>query len=320
MNSIVLAACAALAATPSEARQPETAQRGSPSNSLARALAAFSAADADHDGKISAEEARAIPVSAADLARDDLEGDGSWSRDEFTLHYRRRLVAGGQAVGSDLDAEVARIQALKRVRVIEEARKQSEVTPGGSGGVEPVGVRLEKALGDLEKSAAARKASPQDFRRLKNLVILSGRSVPEFKDDSPASTANAKVLQALERIEKRAAAGQYVRADFDALRTFVSSRPGSSEVARSGREEPGRRPSDQTPPGVVAPPANPGGAADRSGGPIRGPADARRRADDSRGSGRVGPKGELRPAPGKAPAPKPAPVPDKKKDPDRSRP
>src|SRR6187549_1281804 len=95
MHWIALAVCASIAAPAPPAGDAGAAQQGAPSNSLARVLAAFSAADADQDGRISAQEAHAIPVGPADLAQNDLDGDGAWSRDEFTLYYRRRLVAGG---------------------------------------------------------------------------------------------------------------------------------------------------------------------------------------------------------------------------------
>jgi len=281
MKLELVAACVAFAPTLSSTAGTDTAQQGAPSNSLSRAQAVFSVSDADHDGKISTAEARAIPVDSEEFLKQDLNSDGSWSRDEFTLYYRARLLVGGQSVGPDLEAEVARIQALKRVRIVEEARKQGVESPRGRCEIEPVRVRFEKALGDLEKSAASKKATPEDFRRLRNLVILSGRSASESKDGSLPAGASAKVLQALDRIEKRAAAGQCVPEDFEALRTLVAS------ASSAG-----------------SPPSPP----DRTG-PVQGPADARRRSIEPRGSTRIAPKSPPQPESTKPPAPTPAPKP-----------
>lgn len=312
MNPHLVAACLAIAlALPSTARAEGT-QGGAPSNSLSRVQGVFTITDADRDGKISAAEGRAIPVPPEELAQEDLDGDGAWSRDEFTLYYRARLIAGGQSVGADLDAEVARIQALKRVRVVEEARNQGVEAPGGRGKVEPVGVRLEKALVDLEKSAATKKATPEDFRRLRNLVILSGRSVPESKRDNHPTSASARMLQALDRIEKRTAAGQHVREDFETLRVLVASPVTVGEIARGTPIEPKTLPQGSpTPSGIAVPLPNAGSPTDRKG-PILGPADARRRATEPRGSTRVAPKPLPQPE-----SAKPAPPQDAKKDPGR---
>ena len=281
MKQHLVAACIAFSPALARAMRPAPMQQSAPSNSLSRVLSVFAVCDADHDGKVSAEESRAIPVTPEQLAKDDLDGDGTWSRDEFTLYYRAKLIAGGQTLAADLDAEVARIQALKRVRVVEEARKQGKEAADGRGEVEPVRVRFEKALGDLEKNAATRKAKPEDFRRLRNLVILNGRSAPESPSGSATPTTNARVLQALDRIEKRAATGQFSREDFDALRTLVTTPPPPAGPAR-----------DRIPPGGAAPPVKAGNPANASG-PVQGPADARRRATEPRGS-----------APGGKPAPR----------------
>jgi len=276
----LVAACAALAPALSSAAADVAQQRGAPpSNSLSRVLGVFSASDADHDGKISAEEARAIPVTPEDLKKEDVDGDGAWSRDEFTLYYRARLVAGGQSVGSDLDAEVARIQALKRVRVVEEARKSGAEATGSRGEAEPAQVRLERALADLERNAAERKTKPEDFRRLRNLVILSGRSAPA---PSP-STSGTEMLQALDRIEKRVASGQPVHEDFDSLRSLVAP---PADLHRPSANELGAR----RPPGADS---------------LQGPAASRQRASEPRGSPRPGSK-----PPAPKPVEKPTPPPE----------
>ena len=291
------AICIVLAPDVPPGTGPATTQSGTPSNSLSRAHGVFSASDVDHDGKISAAETRAMPVGPAALAKYDADGDGSWSREEFTLYYRARLRESGQAASPDLDAEVARIQALQRVRVVEEARKQGPEPASGRGEVEPVRIRFEKALCELERSAAAQKATPDDFRRLRNLVILSGRSVPESQNAPQMPAASAKMLQALDRIEKRAAAGQYAQEDFDALRTLVVPAPPGEMTGSRGTGVPGA-------PGQVSPSPHAGTSTDRAG-PIQGPADARSRAVKPRGATRVAPKPPPQPEAGKTPAQKP---------------
>ncbi|MFN0008598.1 MAG: hypothetical protein ACKVXR_11905 [Planctomycetota bacterium] len=285
MKQHLVAACIALAPALAHAMRPAAMQRGAPSNSLSRVVGVFTVCDADRDGKISAEESRAIPVTPPEFAKEDLDGDGSWSRDEFTLYYRGRLIAGGQTLGADLDAEVARIQALKRVRVVEEARKHGAEPAGGRVEAEPVRVRFEKALGELEQRVATRKAKPEDFRRLRNLVILNGRSAPESQTGSPASATNSKVLAALERMEKRATIGQFDREDFETLRTLIETPP----------------------PRGATPPAKAGSPPDAAG-PVLGPADARRRASEPRATTPAGPKPVPRSDAGKPPTSRGKPV------------
>jgi hypothetical protein len=53
---------------------------------------------------------------AADFAREDFDADVRLSRDEFVLYYRHLLVSAGRPLAHDLDAEAARIQALRRVK------------------------------------------------------------------------------------------------------------------------------------------------------------------------------------------------------------
>jgi hypothetical protein len=141
-------------------------------------------------------------------------------------------------------------------------------------------------LSDLERGAVAHKTSPEDFRRLRNLVILSGRSAPEANEGPQAPAGNAQVLQTLERIEKRAASGQYVREDFESLRTLVTARAAPSSGAPTGGES--------IPPGIRT----------GAGGPVLGPAEARRRTDGARGTGPAAPRVDPRMPQGKAPPPK----------------
>jgi phosphoglycolate phosphatase-like HAD superfamily hydrolase len=311
---IVVAAWVGFAITPAAALQ-----RGSPANSLPRALSIFAAADADHDGRMGPDEARAIPISAEVFAAQDQDKDGTWSRDEFLLYYRHQLAAGGQPVGPDLQAEIARIQALKRVKVVEEAKKLSGDASARPADAESVEERLGKALADLEKRAAARQATREDFQRLRNLVILSGRATTAPGRSTQPAAAQTEMLQVLDRIEKCAALGQYPKEDFQALRV-AAPRAGTADVVQGGGGDAGRAASGGTPRSgtqdrAFVPRALPAGTP-----PTGGPAEARRRAMEPR----VEPRVEPPPRPSQTPIPAPAERPPagkpEKDKPERSRP
>src|SRR5215831_10792263 len=194
--------------TAAENQKPATAV------SLTRALAAFSSADADHDGKISLEEARAIPVTAEAFRSEDENGDGFWSRDEFLVFYHRQLSASGQRAEADLEAEIARLQALKRVRAVEQTNRLTAETSTRCANAVTVNERFESALADLEKKCSARKATHDDFQRLRNLAILNGRVADR------TAPQNA-LLETLDRIERSSALGQPTQESFKSMREIA---------------------------------------------------------------------------------------------------
>jgi len=107
---IWLGIACALAQTAAPAQTP-----AAPANSLVRARALWTELDRDRDGRLSAEErARLAAPSAAALATQDLDRDGLLSADEFVLGFRELLRTQGQLPAPDLEAEVARLQALRR--------------------------------------------------------------------------------------------------------------------------------------------------------------------------------------------------------------
>jgi len=281
-------------------------QKTSPTNSLPRALAAFSAADADHDGKISPEEARAVPVSAAVFAAEDENGDGFWSRDEFLLYYRHQLTAGGQPAGTDLEGEIARLQALKRVRVVEQTNRLTAETSVRCANAASISERFDSALADLEKKCSARKATRDDFQRLRNLVILNGRAADKSDPDGRSPASQAAMLEALGKIEKSTSLGQSTKEGFQSLREVASgcsrSRPPNPEPARNA------------PPSGAAPvPTKPAPAIAPSG-----PADARQRAQQQKNDPKTDRPSP--PAPTPTPTPPPARTTTDKDKPERSRP
>jgi hypothetical protein len=186
-------------------------------SSLTRALALFNATDSNHDGKLSADETRVIPVSADAFGAEDADRDGFWSRDEFLVFYRHQLVASRQPVGADLEAEIARIQALKRVEAVDPAKKPRCETSARSVDAFYVNQRIDAILVDLESKCAAHRATRDDFQRLRNLVVLNGR-VASRDAGAPSSESQVAILSAIDRIEKRSAQGLYPRDDFESLR------------------------------------------------------------------------------------------------------
>jgi hypothetical protein len=280
-------------------------QKSSSTSCLPRALASFAAADADHDGKISPEEARAIPVSPAVFAAEDENSDGSWSRDEFLLFYRHQLIAGGQPTGADLEAEIARLQALKRVRIVEQTNPITAETSARCANAASVSDRFESALADLEKKCSARKATREDFQRLRNLVILNGRATDKSEPEGRSPASQAAMLQALDKIEKGAALGQPSKESIQSLREIATG----CDRSRAPTSEPTK----DAPATTVAPVLTKPGPVIAS----TGPADARQRAQLQKNE----PKTDRpTPPPAPTPAPPPARPPTDKDKSERSRP
>jgi hypothetical protein len=228
------------------------AQRSTSESSLTRALATFAAADQNHDGKLSEQEVLAIPLERKEFLAQDEDKDGSWSRDEFLVFYRQRLLLAGQPVSADLEAETARIQAVRKTKAAEEARKKSAgtsaspaqqaviATPFAAGPVAPpaaatppsdaaIEAGLEAALDKLEKRAAAGHATREDFQVVRDQLVARARAAananrPADVSESVGSEAYRKMLQSLDRLEKRAAEGAYSREDYQEFRDMIIHR------------------------------------------------------------------------------------------------
>ena len=227
-------------------------------SSLTRALETFAAADQNHDGKLSEQEVLAIPIDRKEFLAQDDDKDGSWSRDEFLVFYRQRLLLAGQPVSSDLEAETARIQAVRKTKAAEEARKADEARKkSGQASAAPVQqaviatpiaarpvaqvaganppsdaaieAGLEAALEKLEKRAAAGHATREDFQLVRDQLIARARTAananrPADVSEAVGSEAYRKMLQSLDRLEKRAAEGAYSREDYQEFRDMIIHR------------------------------------------------------------------------------------------------
>jgi hypothetical protein len=236
-----------------------SAQRSAPSNNLTRALATFAAVDKNGDGKLSAEEVASIPIDRKEFLAHDYDKDGSWSKDEFLVFYRRRLLLAGQTVGPELESETARIQALRNAKAAEDAKakaaaneaalKSSQSTnPGGNVTVQAIAATgaagaaangssnsmaaieagLESALEKLEQRAAAGHATREDFQEVRDHLMTRARAaVGSNAPDAPAAYGTEvyrKMQQSLDRLEKRASEGAYSKADYDEFRDMIIHR------------------------------------------------------------------------------------------------
>jgi hypothetical protein len=175
---------------------------------LRRALAIWSAADADRDGRIGAIEAASFPIDAEGFRRGDLDGDGAWSREEFLHFYRRCLIASSEPIGADLEAEIVRQRALKKVRALEEARRCDSDRRSCSFDSE-----IAAAFAGLEARLRERRASPDDVVRLRTLI--------RAKLAPPASGGSTMPPQRLRSIGSSAADGEAL---FDRLRSAAERR------------------------------------------------------------------------------------------------
>lgn len=252
---------------------PTTGENQKPTlpGSLTRALASFSTADANHDGRISLEEARAISVTPEAFRSEDDNGDGFWSRDEYLVFFHRQLSANGQRADADLEAEIARLQALKRVRAVEQTNRLTAETSARCADAASINERFETALADLEKKCSTRKATRDDFKRLRNLVILNGRVADSTAPAGRNPAPQAELLETLDRIERYNTLGQPTQEGFKALREIAGG-PGA-------RRAPAPEVTRASPQPVPAPPAPAKGApATPPPAPPAGPADARQKA------------------------------------------
>jgi hypothetical protein len=240
------------------------AQTNAPASSLTRALATFATLDANHDGKLSAQELTAVPIERQEFLAHDHDKDGTWSKDEFLVYYRRRLLLAGQPVGADLETETARVQALRKTKAAEQAKTQSSASESAvkgsqsaegtnvavrapvvaaaanSGGapspsVAAIETGLENALQKLEQRAAQGHATREDFQAVQDQMIARARAAANGapSPDAPAAygtEAYRKMLQSLERLEKRANEGFYSPAEYQEFRDMIIHR--SRQIAK----------------------------------------------------------------------------------------
>ncbi len=204
--------------------EPALAQRADLKNSLGRARATYDASDADKDGKVTLDELtrQKLKIPKVDFDAMDADKDGSWSRDEFVVYYRRLLLNSGERAADDLEAEVARIQALRRAKLADSAPKRPTVPPTPTPTAD-IGERLRLAIDELEKKAALRQATRDDFQRVKDGLVERARQLAA-QDPANGTGLVAKFEAAVDALETKAREGNYSRDDYTALRESLIAR------------------------------------------------------------------------------------------------
>lgn len=228
---------------------PAHAQREA-AGSLARALGVWSATDLDRDGRITGVEAASIPIDTAGFRREDADGDGAWSREEFLLFYRRCILASREPVGADLEAEVVRLQALKKARAIEETRQRTAVHAVGTGDL-----TIAAALAQLECRLEQRSAQRDDVARLRKLIhaksparTSSGVTEPARVRALAAIDPSAEPDALLDRIERAIVRGEDAPAQRASLRALLVQRGWIASAPAQVRLEQKADSSRSTPP------------------------------------------------------------------------
>jgi len=96
---------------------------------LAQTREAFKVLDANKDARLGAEERAGLDPQ---LTRGvDFDGDGFWSKDEFLLFHRQRLLAAKVKPAADLEAEATRIQAARKAKATERNTRRDPPKPVG---------------------------------------------------------------------------------------------------------------------------------------------------------------------------------------------
>ena len=98
---------------PSKGQAPAPAK---PAVTLAEARELFARVDQDKNGELSIREADYAGLPANRTSPFDADGNGSLSPEEFLVAFHQSLSSGDRRAGSDLEAESARIQALRRAK------------------------------------------------------------------------------------------------------------------------------------------------------------------------------------------------------------
>lgn len=204
-----------------EPAAPRQADKPAGNATLDRARRTFQAADKNGDSRIEQAELEAgrLRVSADEFRQRDLDANGAWNRDEFTLWYRGLLIKSGQKPASDLEAEATRVLAQQRAKVapVAPAEAQDPATVD-------LEARLQRALDHLEKQALARQATREDFVAVREAWEARLASTQAAGDEAANATLRQKVGRALEDLERRARDGQATREEYAQLRQALLTR------------------------------------------------------------------------------------------------
>lgn len=138
----------------------------------------FQKLDADKDGTVTLKEASRWKIPTAAFRRHDIDQSKGLSADEFVVLYKDLLVQAGRPVASDLAAEVARIQARRRVKA---TKKVQEKAPAEAPAVTP-----QKAVSATPQKVALK--APQKGAPQKGRPESQPKSQPKNPSVAPART------------------------------------------------------------------------------------------------------------------------------------
>ncbi|TAK82821.1 MAG: EF-hand domain-containing protein [Aquabacterium sp.] len=99
-TTAVTLALASMAEAPAHAETPDAMPpTGAGKPGTNRVLEVFNKADIDHDGRLSRDEAKALPAIDEQFAKLDRDSDGFLSADEFLLAFRAEARTGSTYPG-----------------------------------------------------------------------------------------------------------------------------------------------------------------------------------------------------------------------------
>lgn len=203
---------------------PATADAQARVATLARAQETFTDVDTNKDGKLSPEEVVAkLQLNASDVRGVDADKDGFWSKDEFLLFYRQRIVAANVKPSADLEAEATRILAARKAKAAERGTPRAGAEGRDPAKTDLAPTALADALDALQVKASAGQAKDADFDHLRELLVAEARASDRAAKGADAeagekSELQQKLLQSIERLRAAAASGTFTRDEYQALR------------------------------------------------------------------------------------------------------
>jgi hypothetical protein len=215
---------------------------------LAQALETFNAVDSNKDGKLSPEEVAVFQLGRSDTRGVDVDRDESWSKDEFIVFYRQRLLAANVKPAADLEAEATRILAARKAKASErntqpslsEARRAAKQAQAQTQSPNA----LTGAVDELQVKASTGQAKGADFDRVRELLLADARAADSVAKGEDAalgekSELHRKLLQSLERLRNAAAAGTFSREEYQDFRQAIVKRArNAANGAAAGQENP----------------------------------------------------------------------------------
>ncbi|MFN0244502.1 MAG: hypothetical protein ACKVWV_16560 [Planctomycetota bacterium] len=161
-------------------------------------------------------------VDARLFAQHDSDGDESWSRCEFVLHYAQRCRNASIPIAADLEAEIMRIRALRNARRILEGRRVAGDDGPAAARLAPARATLAStALGELRAHAARGTMTPACVGRARSrFAVQADLRVRNAADEAKARerAAWAEVQRELTRVAHGVRAPHEARGAVEGLR------------------------------------------------------------------------------------------------------